>query len=134
MGNWYFLQHSYERNSVVWKKIILGSGWKSAIFFLYFFFIEICDLRYCKITLEYSYQHCLLRLCKIFAEDMLMVSQIATPSPHTHKNGRLTKKLVRWPMLFFLFFQPRTYVPIIRQKIANLVFLFEFWSNLLKFG
>ena len=32
-------------------------------------------------------------------------------------------------MLIFCFFQPRTYVPIIRQKIENLVFLFEIQSN-----
>ena len=42
------------------------------------------------------------------------------------------KKVSLVTYAIFLFFQHRTYVPIIRQKIESLVFLFEIRSNLVK--
>ena len=90
----------------------------------FFFFLEFSDLRYCNITSEYSYQHCLLRFCKNFCRAPNLVPHIATPSLHTQRLATIKKGS---QVTYVIFFSAQN----IRQKIENLVFLFEIRSNLL---
>ena len=110
---------------------ILGPGWKSAIFLKSFPISGIAKLLQ-SISIRivfWDYARYVQKTCQsIIDRDPKLVPHIAIPT----QRWATSNKVSSVTCANFLLFQPRTYVPIIRQTIENLVFLFEIRSNFLK--